>query len=330
MRKTGIITLFLFSLFSLSAQQVRDISGIIRSAEDGETLIGAIVGEKNTKNKTVTDIDGAYSLTVQNNAVLEISYLGFKPREVAVGNQTVIDVELTAQENMLNEVVAIGYGVQQKRLLTGATLQVKGDDLVKQNAVSPFAGLQGLTPGVSIIKNNGKPGEGFKITVRGAGTIHNSEPLYVIDGLSGGNINNLNPSDIESIDVLKDAAAAAIYGARAANGVILVTTKQAKQGKTGISYDGYYGWQNIKNNVETLNAKDYILFMQEAGLITDADLTATKIPMLDKINSGEWNGTNWMDEMTIKNAPVQNHALNINKGMDGSAFAFGFSYTSQE
>jgi TonB-linked SusC/RagA family outer membrane protein len=315
---------------SLFAQQPRSITGVVRSAEDGETLIGALVGEKNTTNKTVTDLDGAYSLTVQGNAILEVSYLGYETKEVSTGNQSKIDIELETKTNLLNEVVAIGYGVQQKKLVTGATLQVKGDDLVKQNAVSPFAGLQGLTPGVSIVKNNGKPGEGFKVTIRGAGTIHNSDPLYVIDGLSGGNINGLNPSDIESIDVLKDAASSAIYGARAANGVILVTTKQAKKGKTNISYDGYYGWQNIQNKVETLNAKDYLLFMAEAGLLSESDLNTDKIPLLDKINSGEWNGTDWMDEMTLKNAPVQNHALNINKGSEGSAFAFGFSYTSQE
>jgi TonB-linked SusC/RagA family outer membrane protein len=329
--RLSFLSVFLLVIYcgALSAQQTRTITGIIRSAEDGETLIGALVGEKNTANKTVTGVDGAYSLTVQENAWLEISYLGFETKEVPVGNQAKVDVELTVAANLLNEVVAVGYGVQQKKLLTGATLQIKGDALVKQNAVSPFAGLQGLTPGVSIIKNNGKPGEGFKVTIRGAGTIHNSEPLYVIDGLSGGNLNGLNPSDIESIDVLKDAASAAIYGARAANGVILVTTRQAQKGRTNISYDGYYGWQNFKNNVETLGAKDYLLFVEESGLLTDLNPDIDKIPMLDKINSGEWYGTNWLDEMTRKNAPVQNHAININKGSEGSAFTLGFSYTSQ-
>lgn len=329
MKKICIILFCMLSL-SLSAQQTRTLTGVVRSAEDGETLIGVLVGEKNTQNKTVTDLDGAYSLTVQGDAVLEVSYIGYESRTVAAGNRTIVDIELQVKTNLLNEVVAIGYGVQQKKLVTGATLQVKGDDLVKQNAVSAFAGLQGLTPGVSIVKNNGKPGEGFNITVRGAGTIHNSDPLYVIDGLVGGNLNALNPSDIESIDVLKDAATAAIYGSRAANGVILVTTKQAQKGKTNIAYDGYYGWQNIRNNVEPLSATDYIAFMLEAGLATEADLTTTKIPMLDKINSGEWNGTNWLNEMIIRNAPVQNHALNINKGTEGSTFSMGLSYTSQE
>ncbi|MDR2475120.1 MAG: TonB-dependent receptor [Bacteroidales bacterium] len=329
MRKICIIA-FLLSTLTLLAQQTRTITGVVRSVEDGETLIGVLVGEKNTQNKTVTDLDGAYSLTVPDNAVLEVSYIGYEPQTIPTGNRTVVDIELQVMTNMLNEVVAVGYGVQQKKLVTGATLQIKGEDLVKQSAVSPFAALQGLTPGVTIVKNNGKPGESFKITIRGAGTIHNSDPLYVIDGLSGGNINALNPSDIESIDVLKDAAAAAIYGARAANGVILVTTKQAKQGKTSISYDAYYGWQNIQNNLKMLNAKDYLAFMVESEIVKESNITVDRIPMLDKINSGEWSGTKWLDEMITPNAPVQNHALNINKGTEGSAFSFGFSYTSQE
>lgn len=328
----ALLTLF-FGLAcggSLVAQESRVLTGTVRSSEDGETLIGALVGEKNSTNKTVTDIDGAWSLTVRgNNILLEASYLGYETKEITAGNRNRVDIELDVQANLLDEVVAIGYGVQQKKLLTGATLQIRGDALVKQNMVSPFAGLQGLTPGVSIVKNNGKPGEGFKVTIRGAGTIHNSEPLYVIDGLSGGNINALNPSDIESIDVLKDAASAAIYGARAANGVILVTTRQAQKGRTNIVYDGYYGWQNFKNNLKPLGAKDYLLFMEESGLLKDLTLTDQNVPMLDKINSGEWQGTDWLGEMTRRDAPMQNHALNFNRGSDGSAFSLGFSYTSQ-
>ena len=214
-------------------------------------------------------------------------------------------------------------------ILRAYTVQVKGDVLAQQNTVSPLSGLQGFTPGVSIVKNNGNPGEGYNVLIRGAGTMHDAEPLYIIDGQPG-DLNALNPSDIESIDILKDAASAAIYGARAANGVILVTTKQAKKGKVSITYDGFVGIQNFRNNVKTTGARDYLMLLQEAGLITEADLTTDKIPMLDKINSGEWDGTNWLDEMTQKNAPIHNHAVNINKGTDSSAFTLGFSYTSQK
>ena len=311
----------------VSAQNTVTIGGTVNSK--GEPLIGAVVKEKGTTKATATNIDGVYFLTVQENAILEISYVGYKTKEIKVNGQKMIDIELEENVNMLDEVVAIGYGVQQKKLVTGATVQVKGDVIAQQNTVSPLSGLQGLTPGVSIVKNNGKPGEGFNVLIRGAGTMHDSEPLCIIDGQPG-DLNVLNPSDIETVDILKDAASAAIYGARAANGVILVTTKQAQKGKTNITYDGYVGIQNFRNNVETTGARDYLMLLQEAGLITEADLNTERIPMLDKINNGEWDGTNWLDEMTQKNAPIQNHAININKGSENSAFTMGFSYTSQK
>ena len=237
----------------VSAQNTVTIGGTVSSK--GEPLIGAVVKEKGTTKATATNIDGVYSLTVQENAILEISYVGYKTKEIKVNGQKMIDIELEENVNMLDEVVAIGYGVQQKKLVTGATVQVKGDVIAQQNTVSPLSGLQGLTPGVSIVKNNGKPGEGFNVLIRGAGTMHDSEPLCIIDGQPG-DLNALNPSDIETVDILKDAASAAIYGARAANGVILVTTKQAQKGKTNITYDGYVGIQNIRNNEETTGARD--------------------------------------------------------------------------
>lgn len=322
-----LLFFFMACASSLMAQNSYKITGTVQS--DGELLIGVVVREKGTSNVAVTDMDGVYVLTVNPNATLEVSYVGLKTKEVKVGAQKKIDIVLEDNVNLLDEVVAIGYGVQQKKLLTGSTIQVKGDVLAKQNAVSPLSALQGLTPGVTITKNNGKPGEGFKVLIRGAGTMHDSAPLCIIDGQVG-DLNALNPSDIETIDILKDAASAAIYGARAANGVILVTTKQAQKGKTNITYDGYFGWQNFRNNADVTGAKDYLMLLQESGLITEADLNTEKIPMLDKINSGEWNGTEWLNEMTQKNAPIQNHAININKGSESSAFNLGFSYTSQK
>lgn len=328
LRYFALLFFFLMMCPSMvSAQNTVTIGGTVSSK--GEPLIGAVVKEKGTTKATATNIDGVYSLTVQENAILEISYVGYKTKEIKVNGQKMIDIELEENVNMLDEVVAIGYGVQQKKLVTGATVQVKGDVIAQQNTVSPLSGLQGLTPGVSIVKNNGKPGEGFNVLIRGAGTMHDSEPLCIIDGQPG-DLNALNPSDIETVDILKDAASAAIYGARAANGVILVTTKRAQKGKTNITYDGYVGIQNFRNNVETTGARDYLMLLQEAGLITEADLNTERVPMLDKINNGEWDGTNWLDEMTQKNAPIQNHAININKGSENSAFTMGFSYTSQK
>ena len=323
------VALFLFGLAVcpawVSAQDV--VSGKVSS--NGEPLTGATLREKGTTHAAVTDIEGMYSLSVPADAILEVSYLGYKAQSVKVGGRKQVNFELEEDVNMLEEVVAVGYGVQQKKLITGATVQVKGDVLAQQNTVSPVSALQGFTPGVSIVKNNGKPGEGFKVLIRGAGTMHDSAPLCIIDGQTG-DLNSLNPSDIESIDILKDAASAAIYGARAANGVILVTTKQAKKGKTSITYDGYAGFQNIRNNVKTTGARDYLMLMQEAGLVSEADLNTERIPMWNRIEDGTWDGTNWLDEMIRKDAPIHNHAVNINKGTDSSAFSLGFSYTSQK
>lgn len=327
--KTSLITLMITVLSAIStyADNTRTITGTVY-APDGEPLIGATV--KTSKLKAVaTDFNGEYSISVNGNPDLEFSYVGYKSQIVKTAGKNKIDITLEEDATLLDEVVAVGYGVQPKKLVSGATLHIGSADIQKQNAVNPYSALQGLTPGVSITKNNGKPGEGFKVQIRGAGTMFDSSPLCIIDGQPG-DLNTLNPADIESIDVLKDAASAAIYGARAANGVILVTTKQAQRGQTRISFDAYYGIQNIRNNAKSLGAQDYLTLLQETGLITPADLTSEKIPMLDQINAGTWNGTNWIDEMRQKNAPIQNYALNVNKGNETSAVNIGISYTSQK
>lgn len=300
--------------------------------ELGEPVIGANVIEKGTANGTITGIDGDFSLSIGNNASLIITYVGYIPQEIAVGNRTTFQIQLREDTQALEEVVVVGYGVQKKKLVTGATVQVKGDDLQKLNTVSPFTALQSQAPGVSIIKTSGQPGEGFKIAIRGVGTTGNASPLYIIDGVTGADLNSLNPSDIESIDILKDAASAAIYGARAANGVVLVTTKQGREGKASISYDGYLGIQNIRNNVTPLNAQEYAMIMDEAASNSGmpAFNYAQLVPDWDKIQSGAWEGTNWLKEATNKNALMQNHALNITGGTSQSIYSVGLSYTSQE
>ena len=241
------------------AQKV-SITGVVKDAA-GESIIGASVIEKGTTNGTITDFDGNFTLQVENDAVLSISFVGYQPQDVPVAGKSMINVILKEDTEVLDEVVVVGYGVQKKKLVTGATVQVKGDDLQKLNTVSALGALQSQSPGVNITQSSGMPGEGYKVNVRGMGTVGSSAPLYVIDGVAGGDINMLNPADIESIDVLKDAASAAIYGARAANGVILVTTKQGKTGKVNISYDGYYGFQKIAKKPELLNAKQYMEIM---------------------------------------------------------------------
>ena len=247
------------------SQQTAKVSGKVTDAS-GSSLPGVSVVVKGTTNGTITDINGAYVIAnVPVNATLQFSFVGMKTQDVPVGGKTTINVVLDEEAVGIEEVIAIGYGVQKKKLNTGSTIQVTGENLQKMSTVSALSALQSQTPGVNITQSSGMPGEGFKVTVRGLGTIGNSSPLYVIDGIAGGDINSLNPSDIESVDVLKDAASAAIYGARAANGVILVTTKRGKAGKMQITYDGYYGLQNPYKEPPLLNAKEYMTILDEVN-----------------------------------------------------------------
>ncbi|MCD7916718.1 MAG: TonB-dependent receptor, partial [Tannerellaceae bacterium] len=288
---------------------------------------------KGTTNGTVTDFDGNFELTVPEGAVLDFSYIGYISQEITVSaGRTEYNVVLREDSQALDEVVVIGYGVQKKKLITGATVQVKGDEIQKLSTTSVLGALQSQTPGVNITQSSGMPGEGFKVTVRGLGTVGNYSPLYVIDGIAGGDINALNPADIESIDVLKDAASAAIYGARAANGVILVTTKQGKAGKMQISYDGYVGFQNVYKMPSLLTASEYMMIQNEIAWNDGLELYdwATLMPDIYQQVQNGWKGTNWLEEMRNKNAPVQNHSINLTGGSEQSKFSLGFSYTSQE
>ncbi|MDE6285726.1 MAG: TonB-dependent receptor plug domain-containing protein, partial [Muribaculaceae bacterium] len=243
-----------------SAQSLT-VTGTVTSAADGEPLIGASVTVKGAKDGVTTDIDGNYTIKVNQGATLTFSYVGFTPRDIAVtGNR--LDVALTENAENLNELVVVGYGVMKKKLVTGATAQIKGDEIAKMNTTSPLQAMQGQLPGVNITSNSGQPGESMKVQIRGLGTIGNASPLYLIDGV-GGDISTLNPADIESIDVLKDAASAAIYGAQAANGVVLITTKQGREGKATVSFDGYFGWQNVAKKVDMLNSRQYMQIMDE-------------------------------------------------------------------
>jgi TonB-dependent starch-binding outer membrane protein SusC len=303
--------------------------------ENNRPVIGATVVIKGTTNGTITNIDGEYSLAgVAENSTLVFSFIGMKTVEKAVSGKTLINAVLSEEAIGLEEVVAIGYGVQKKKLITGATVQVGGSEIQKLNTVDVMGAMQSQSPGVNIVQNSGLPGEGFKVTIRGLGTIGDASPLFVIDGIPGGNINNLNPSDIESIDILKDAASAAIYGSRAANGVILVTTRQGRSGKMTISYDGYYGVQNVYKMAELLNAQEYAMIMQEGKQMDGAKPFDFKgvdnVPRWNEIENGTWEGTNWLEEARNHDAPVQNHSVNLSGGNEFSSFSMGFSYLSQE
>ena len=237
----AVLSLLCMIPFGMNAQTVK---GTVND-ETGEPIIGATVKVQGTNDATVTDFDGNFSVKASSNATLIFSYVGYETQEVKVGGKSNITVTLKEDNTTLNDVIVIGYGTMKKKLVTGATVQVKGDDIAKLNTTSALEAMQSSSPGVQITQSSSQPGKGYKVYIRGIGTTGDSKPLYVIDGVAGGSLDDINPADIETIDVLKDAASAAIYGARAANGVILVTTKQGKAGKLEITYNGAIGWSNV-------------------------------------------------------------------------------------
>ena len=315
------------------AQQKNTITGLVVDAETGEELIGVSVEALKTKAVTITDVNGRYSIVVNTtDETLKFSYIGYTSQEIPVKGKTEVTVRLAPAVELLDEVMVIGYSVQKKKLVTGATIQIKGDEMQKLSTVNPVSAMQSMSPGISITQKNGLPDAGYKMYIRGIGTVGNSSPLVIIDGTIGGDLNALNPSDIESIDVLKDAASSAIYGARAANGVIIVTTKQGKVGKPRISYDGYYGIQNVQKMMHTTDALTYVSLLNET-LAYDGlppyDY-ASLVPNWSDIESGKFEGTDWLEEFRVKDAPIQNHSFNVTGGTEQSLYSLGFSYTSQD
>ncbi len=320
--KYVILVLALCSIGFASAQTSSGkITGTVLSAENNEPLIGVSVVVAGTGTGTVTDFNGSFSLMAEKGQVLKISYIGYETQEVKIAGSS-ISVRLKEDSKSLDELVVVGYGVQKKKLNTGATLQVKGDELAKMNTTSALQALQGKTPGVNISSTSGQPGAGMKVTIRGLGTIGNSGPLYIIDGIEG-DISILNASDIQSIDVLKDAASAAIYGAQAANGVVLVTTKQGTKGKGMVSFDAYYGVQNVARKTDMLNAEEYKTIMDEQALNSGA-------APFDWASKGTLADTDWIGQMFVKDAKTENYSMNINGGSETSIYALSLNYTGQE
>lgn len=315
-------------------QATKKITGTVVDAQG--PVIGASVVEKGSSNGVITDFDGNFSLNVKPGATIVVSYVGYETHEIKVGNQSNFNVTLKEDDALLEEVVVVGYGVQKKKLVTGATVEVKGEDIAKLNTTQVLGALQSQSPGVSIQANSGQPGDGFKIAIRGAGTNGDTKPLYVIDGVSGGDINNLNPADIERIDVLKDAASCAIYGSAAANGVILVTTKQGKEGKVSINYDGNVGWSNIYRLPQMLTAGQYMQVMDLVRFNTGenprnwSDYFQGQEDLLAAYQNGSNPGTNWVEAIRNKNAMTTSHSLNVAGGTERSKFSSGVGYQYQD
>ncbi len=305
-----------------SAQEIT-VSGRV-TEESGEGLPGVSIVVKGTSIGTISDLEGTYTLEVPSeNAVLAYSYVGYTTEEVLVGDRTVIDIVMLPDVTALEEIVVIGYGEQKKSLTTGAISSVKAEELQTVSNGRIDQALQGRTPGVNVVPNSGSPGSGTKIRIRGASTNGNADPLFIIDGVrsGAGGMDYLSPSEIESIEVLKDAASAAIYGAEGANGVVIITTKSGEKGSSQITYNGQYGVQSVDPNLMPLmNAQQYQEYMEEAGVSgapSEADV------------EGLGEGTDWFSEL-FQNAPQQNHSLNFSGGSDKSTFFLGGTIFQQE
>ncbi|MDB5152901.1 MAG: SusC/RagA family TonB-linked outer membrane protein, partial [Mucilaginibacter sp.] len=290
---------------------------------NGETLIGVSVSVKGTSTGTQTDVNGAFSLSAPSNATLVFSYLGYDAQELPVNGQTLLDVKLRAKSSALNEVIVIGYGTQRKIDVTGAVSSIKGTEISKQPDPNPISGLQGKVAGVQIT-NNGQPGASPQIAIRGLGTYYgNTSPLYVVDGVWYDDISFLNPADIDNISILKDASSTAIYGIRAANGVVLITTKRGQKGKPTINYNAYVGWQSATNVVKMANATEYATAINE--LYAYNNIT----PPLFSDPASFGKGTDWYGQI-LRNAFTTNHEIAINGGTDRDNYNISFGYLDQD
>jgi len=265
MRKILFVFCFLFVSTLLFAQQEIVVKGVVKDA-DNIGIPGASVLLKGSSSGTITDLNGDYSLNVSSNDTLIFSYIGFESQEIAVNNQETINIVLLESTNIVDEVVVIGYGEMKKGDLTSAMVSVKSEELVKAQSGQTMQALQGKVAGVQIV-SAGDPGGQPTVRIRGVGSFpgsSNSEPLYVVDGAYFDNIDFLNPSDIETVSVLKDASASAIYGVRAANGVVLITTKKGSlNSKSKITYTGYYGVQVPQNVLKMANAEQFVNYINQ-------------------------------------------------------------------
>ncbi|KXX69890.1 hypothetical protein AVL50_13490 [Flammeovirga sp. SJP92] len=309
----------------VSNAQDRMITGKVTSAQDGSLLPGVNVKVKGTSTGTISDFDGNYKLSVpEGSTELVFSFIGYTQQSVVIGSQTTINISLEEDVEQLEEVIVVGYQVQKKSVVTGAIASVKSEDITQTPIQNAAQSLQGRTPGVLVTPVSGQPGAGIDIRVRGTGSNGDNTPLYVVDGVQMDNINFLNPNDIESIEVLKDAASAAIYGSRGANGVVLVSTKQGKSGRTIVSYDGYYGIQEAWRKTPLLDANQYMMFHNEGSLNSGGAPRFTPEEM-----AANTTNTNWQDEI-FQTAPIQSHSVQMSGGTETSSFMASVGYFGQQ
>ncbi len=309
------------------------ISGTVVD-KDGLPVIGANVSVKGTTIGTVTNLDGEFSLTVPDGAVLMITYIGFVSQEIRIGNQSSFRVVLLEDTQALEELVVVGYGVQKKVNVTGSVSAIGSEAIQSRPVTSTTTAMQGILAGVTVIQNSGQPGsENTKIRIRGTGTLNNSNPMYVVDGLVVSSIDDIDPNDIENLSVLKDAASAAIYGARAANGVVLVTTKKGANATPRLKYDGYVGWQSPTAMQEYLPSWEYAELYNKA-LLNEGKTPQYTAEEIEKFRNGSdpdnYPNTDWLGLFYKDNALQQSHRAEISGGSEKTNYMFSLGYLSQE
>ena len=323
MKKIATLILFLGLALSASAQNIT-LKGVVKDSA-GEPIIGAFVVQQGTNNGSMTGVDGGFALSTPRGASVEISCIGYATQVIVNNGEQNLEIVLPDDTQMLEETVVIGYGVQKKSVVTASIAKVDAEALSVTAPTRVDNALKGLTAGVQVTASSGQPGASSRIRIRGIGTINDSDPLYIVDGMPMGvdGIDYLNPQDIESIEVLKDAAAGAVYGARAANGVILVTTKKGAKGATRVSYDFSYGVSSPWRKREVLNASEYAL-MNNEGRINAG---------MEPVYADPWSygkGTDWQDQVFNYNAPSQSHELSVSGASDKVNYYLSLGYIKQE
>ncbi|MBK6347606.1 MAG: TonB-dependent receptor [Bacteroidales bacterium] len=333
MRRIVFFAMMLLLTGSAFAQQA--VEGTVTDAKTGETLIGVTVQIKGTSSGTTTDIYGKYRLSAEQltpASVIIYSYIGYTSVEQIRGSQPVIDVKLTPQQTMLDEVVVIGYGTAKKRNVLGAVTTVSSKDLKQLPLADVSQALQGRAAGVLVTQNTGAPGEGVSVRIRGTGSISSGNgPLFIVDGIATNDaLKLLSPGDIESITVLKDASAAAIYGSRANNGIVLITTKKGKKGETQITYRGQTGFQKATGLTKMVNTRDYVTIYNEAATNDNAFLPATlQRPLITDEDAARFADVNYVDEL-LQTAPINSHELSLSGGTESTNYILSTSFFDQK
>lgn len=305
--------------------QQQKITGTVIDGITGEPIPGVNIQIQGTLQGAITDVDGKYSLAVPDPAAtLIFSYVGYVTKSIAIAGQSVIDVNLAVDIKALDEVVVVGYGTQTKRNLASAVSSLGSEDLTNISTTDARQTLQGKIAGVQVTNNSGVPGSGAKIIIRGMGSFSSVEPLYVIDGIQGGDLNSINSADIESITVLKDASTTAIYGAAAANGVVVITTKSGRKGaKTNITYSGSFGIANVPKHLDLMNSEQYVEFVTDIQENSGLGIT-------DKLRSADVlvDRTDWQDVL-FKQGRNTEHTLRIDGGGEAISYSLSAGYLKE-